>query len=86
MSLSTGEKGQVPVKLNNIQQIEIKIMAKKTKDNQMTQEQYNEIIKAGSYDLKRSTADSMKAVKEGKLSVDKGLENIANIALQIFLL
>lgn len=34
-------------------------------------------------DLKRSTADSMKAVKEGKLSVDKGLENIANSVLGI---
>ena len=34
-------------------------------------------------DLKRSTQESMKAVKEGKLSVDKGLENIANSILGI---
>ena len=34
-------------------------------------------------DLKRSTYESMKAVKEGKLSVDKGLENIANNVLGI---
>ena len=34
-------------------------------------------------DLKRSTYESMKAVKEGKLSVDKGLENIANSILGI---